>query len=159
MAAMLLAMAATTGWLVVPAFQLAIHPRVLPHFAKADRVVLGWGGSAPVITVTGSQAREIVHLITTAKRITDTQGRPQPIGILPLNDVRFYQGTNDLGMIYTSGGLFSTGGLDGYEAGKEKMKSLVDNPVRKAVEAEQRDKTQAAPPEPSSDLVSVGRVP
>jgi hypothetical protein len=154
MADLLLAVAAATSWLVVPGWQSAIHPRVLPQFARADRAVLGWG-TAPVITVTGSQAREIVRLVTTAKPVN------QPIGILMANEVRFYQGTNYLGRIGTSHGLFSTGGFDpyGYEAEKEKMESLVDNPVRKAEEAEQRDKTPAAPPKPSSGLVPAGRVP
>jgi len=154
MAGLLLAVA-TAGWLVVSASQLAIHPRVLPRFAKADRVVLSWGSVSPVITITGPKAREIVHLVTTARRVN------QPIGILFVNEVRFYQGTNYLGWIYTSGGLFSAGGSDGYgfEAEKEKMESLVDNPVQRAREAEHLDKTPAAAPKPSSDLVPAGRAP
>jgi len=49
-----------------------------------------------------------------------------PIGIMLLNEVQFYQGTNYLGQIATSRGLFSAGGIDGYEAEKGKLESLVD---------------------------------
>jgi hypothetical protein len=138
-------LALLVSWLAVKRWQLAAHPHVLPQFANADRVVLGWQ-SNPEITVTGDKVSEIVHLITTARRITDTAGRPEPIGIMLLNEVRFYQGTNYLGKIDTSCGLFSTGGVDGYEAEKEKMESLVDEPVLKMVEKDQRFKTQSTPP-------------
>jgi hypothetical protein len=125
--------------------QLTVNPSVLQQFANADRVVLGWG-SQPKITVTGDKAREIVHVITTARRLTAPNGLPPTIGIFLLNEVRFYQGTNYLGKIDTSSGLFSTGGFDGYEAEKGKLESLVDEPVRKTVEEYQRNKTQATPP-------------
>jgi hypothetical protein len=135
-------------WLVVASWQSVAHPHphVLPQFAKADRVVLGWGTweSTPEIIVMGEKAREIVHLVTTAKRITDTKGRPEPIGIMLLNEARFYQGTNYLGRLATSCGLFSTGGMDGYEADKEKMESLIDNPIQKELE-KQQGKAQAIP--------------
>ena len=133
---LLIAIIVLASWLVVTRRQLEAHPLVLQQFAHADRVILG-SGSPPVVTVTGDKAREIVHLITTARRITDASGRPQPIGILLLNEVQFYQGTNYLGMIRTSHELFSAGGVDGYEADREKMKSLVDEPL---------DKARATPP-------------
>jgi hypothetical protein len=121
------------AYFVSQLYDSQINPHVLKQFDNADRVVLGWG-SQPEITVTGQKAREIVHLITTARRITDTEGRPETIGIMLLNEMRFYQDTNYLGMIQTSHGLFSTGGLDGYEADKEKLESLVDEPFQKALE-------------------------
>ena len=142
-AGLLMATIVLASWLVVTRRQLAAHPLVLGQFANADRVVLG-SGSPPMVTVTGDKAREIIHLITTARPITDTAGRPQPIGIFLLNEVRFYKGTNYLGQIYTSCGLFSTGGIDGYEADKEKMESLVDNPFQQALEEGQRNKTPAS---------------
>jgi hypothetical protein len=144
LAGLLIAIFALASWLVVTRWQLAAHSLVLQQFANADRVVLGWG-SSPVITVTGDKAREIVHVITTAKQLTGSKGLPPTIGIMLLNEVRFYQDTNYLGKIYTSCGLFSTGGFDGYEAEKGKLEPLVDEPFRKALEEEQRGKAQVTP--------------
>jgi uncharacterized protein YodC (DUF2158 family) len=146
MAGLLIAIIALASWLVVTRWQLAAHPHVLQQFANADRVTLG-SGSPPAISVTGHKAREIVHVIRTAGQLTGPNGLPYTFGINKLLvEVRFYQGTNYLGMIHTSSGLFSTDWFDGYAADKGKLESLVDKPFWKAMEEEQRGKTLATPP-------------
>jgi hypothetical protein len=114
--------------------------RVLAQFAYADRVVLCAGDASPHVTVTGAKAREIVHIVTTAKPLPRPNGLPAVVGIKLLNEVRFYQGTNYLGSIHTSHGLVSAGGPDSYEVDKEKMESLIDEPFLKALEESQRQK-------------------
>lgn len=122
---------------LLAAFLVGCDTRGVSHqFADADRVVLaGRFHDAVEITVTGDEAREIINTVASARRLT---GRPQTIGIKLLNEVRFYQGTNYLGSIETSHGLFTTGGLDSFEADKQEMESLVDEPIMKAVEEKQR---------------------
>ena len=127
---------------LLAAFLVGCNSNKFSHqIADADRVVLsGHFVDAVEITVTGDKAREIINTVASAKRLTGRYGRPEMIGIKLLNEVRFYQGTNLLGRIDTSLGLFTTGGVDSYEADKEKMTSLVDDPIMRAMEEKQRQK-------------------
>lgn len=129
-----------TSWLVISHWQTA-HSHVLPKFDKADRIILGDEGHQPEVIVTGDKAREIVRVVTSAKCVKGINGLPPTTDVLFLNEVRFYQGTNYLGEIETSCGEFSTGGFDLYEADKDKLESLVDEPFQKALKNYQRLKS------------------